>query len=143
MPCIEKSANYDTFLNMFRICFSNTLTSIGLETCPFIPASIAIFLSSSNILTIITNNLNLQTIRFYTIDIFKFQPYHNERDRTPVNENMVRSPLAALKMNGSKILFAHRKRLINVRLEKFWLCFIAGLFTLTKPRNPNALKLND
>ena len=89
MPCIEKSANYDTFLNMFMICFSNTLTSIGLETCPFIPASIAIFLSSSNVLI-------FKLFDFYTIDIFEFQPYHNERDRTPVNENMVRSPLAAL-----------------------------------------------
>ena len=100
IPCIEKSANYDTFLNMFMICFSNTFTSIGLETRPFIPASIAIFLSSSNALAVIENKFESTSTDYsviYIIDILPLEPYNKHKDRIPVIENIVRSPLAAYK----------------------------------------------
>ena len=82
---------------MFIISFSNTFISIGLEICPFIPAAIAIFLSSSNALAVIKQFKSNNYSVLYIIDIFPLQPYNNDRGRIPVIENIVRSPLAAYK----------------------------------------------
>lgn len=55
------------------------------------------------------------------IDIFSGGEYNNSAGQicSVPSENIVRLPAAALEMSGSKILFAYRLRLKNVRLENF------------------------